>query len=391
MCAKDSNQRITHRSRLLPAFALSAAMATPTMSAEIFVDTTADDLAVNNNCTLREAVLASNLDVAVDQCAAGDPAPMFDMIHLPAGHYVLTLGSSGDAEAGSGDLDVVGFVQFFGSDARTTVIDANGLDRAFETSLTSRVSFADLSLIGGVTDVDGGGAILNHGVLFLDRVALIDNHTTGDGGGLSSDNSFEARAVLLAGNSAQGDGGGLFNAGNGLVENVTFSSNHADGDGGALTNDVGSQLTLFAVTVAGNSAQGAGDALATIGPLTTRGSIFDGSCVGSSTSLGGNLESPGSTCGLNQPDDQVSVPELHLSLLLDHGGATDTHALFADSPALDAWDSMDCPASDQRDLSRPIDGDSVPGAVCDAGAFEAQSAPPLFADGFESGDVQAWV
>lgn len=70
-----------------------------------------------------------------------------------------------------------------------------------------------------------------------------------------------------------------------------------------------------------------------------------------------------------------------LEALAANGGETMTHALTAASPALDTGDpatpgssGTDCEAVDQRDVARPADGDPVPGAVCDIGAYEAEAA-----------------
>ena len=49
----------------------------------IIVDTSADDYIKNGNCTLREAIIAANLDTVVDQCVGGsgeiDSFPVIDM------------------------------------------------------------------------------------------------------------------------------------------------------------------------------------------------------------------------------------------------------------------------------------------------------------------------
>ncbi len=60
-----------------------------------------------------------------------------------------------------------------------------------------------------------------------------------------------------------------------------------------------------------------------------------------------------------------------LASLGDHGGATPTFALPADSPAIDAFPAATgCPATDQRGVDRPA------GAACDIGAYE-RSAPAV--------------
>lgn len=59
-----------------------------------------------------------------------------------------------------------------------------------------------------------------------------------------------------------------------------------------------------------------------------------------------------------------------LGSLADNGGFTQTHALGAESPAIDAADPASCPAFDQRYYFRPIDGDESGSAACDMGAYE---------------------
>jgi len=62
-------------------------------------------------------------------------------------------------------------------------------------------------------------------------------------------------------------------------------------------------------------------------------------------------------------ENRVSA-DAQLGPLADNGGPTDTHALQAGSPAIDAGGLGECAADDQRGRLRPA------GAACDAGAFE---------------------
>src|SRR4051794_6336037 len=55
----------------------------------ITVTTTADDLAVNGNCTLREALKAADTHAKVDKCPASSGTPT---VTVPAGTYQLSLG-----------------------------------------------------------------------------------------------------------------------------------------------------------------------------------------------------------------------------------------------------------------------------------------------------------
>jgi len=111
-------------------------------------------------------------------------------------------------------------------------------------------------------------------------------------------------------------------------------------------------------------------------------------CDGAVSTLGHNLED-GDTCGL-QPaaDDLVNVDPL-LALLGHHGGPSPTHSIALGSPALDAGEAAGFPATDQRAVARPLDGDLDGTATSDIGAFEAFPGA-IFDDGFENGDTSAW-
>ncbi len=62
-------------------------------------------MAMTENCTLREAVQASNTNAAVDACEAGQ-ANKLDTIELSAGEYNLTIDGDGEDQNETGDLDV---------------------------------------------------------------------------------------------------------------------------------------------------------------------------------------------------------------------------------------------------------------------------------------------
>jgi hypothetical protein len=135
------------------------------------------------------------------------------------------------------------------------------------------------------------------------------------------------------------------------LQNVTIADNAND----ALDLNRGS-------AVMGNTiiAANGGDACAAPEPLTSRG---------------GNLVDD-TTCGLTVAGDQQGVDPL-LGPLADNGGPTRTHLPGPGSPAIDGGVASNCPATDQRGVARPQDGDDDGSAVCDAGAVEVEGAEPL--------------
>lgn len=111
------------------------------------------------------------------------------------------------------------------------------------------------------------------------------------------------------------------------------------------------------------------------GVLALKGTLVEGPCEYADPfrepliSNGYNIESPGDTCGFDQPTDQVNVSgdDLKLAPLQDNGGPTMTHALGAGSVAIDYIPVTMCDVvEDQRGQPRPG------GTMCDVGAFEVQ-------------------
>src|SRR6187551_1103567 len=85
----------------VPSAAGSAAAFNVTKTAD-----TADGSCALDDCSLREAIIASN--VSVD----------YNVINLPKGHYVLSIAGTGEQASATGDLDILGGVDIHGSGAR---------------------------------------------------------------------------------------------------------------------------------------------------------------------------------------------------------------------------------------------------------------------------------
>jgi hypothetical protein len=99
-------------------------------------------------------------------------------------------------------------------------------------------------------------------------------------------------------------------------------------------------------------------------------------CYGNITSLGHNLVGNSAGCTINSaPGDlfgSLYIPiDPKLADLADNGGGSQTSALLAGSPAIDAGDPSTCPAADQRGVTRPQ------GSACDIGAYEGTGSGAL--------------
>jgi hypothetical protein len=150
--------------------------------------------------------------------------------------------------------------------------------------------------------------------------------------------------------------------------NSTLSGNVAPaGQGGGIQTYACGSGTLSYVTLAGNSS-----ALAlSCADVRLNGTIVANStgganCLGARPveGAGYNMDS-GTSCGFSKSTDLNNVDPL-LGQLANKGGRTETMALLAGSPAIDAGGTpaTGCPATDQRGVPRPQ------GPACDIGAFE---------------------
>lgn len=387
-------------------------------AATITVNTTADEVNSDGDCSLREAIRAANLDQAVDVCTAGNGA---DTITLPTGNYILTIAGASENDALTGDLDIADDVTLLGSNPFNTTIDGNGLDRVLHVVSDSSLSVLGITLTGGSTTSQAGSGILvsdgeltvaysrirnsgpNAGIYVVSAAAnLTINHSrieNNDGSGLyiQSDVTTLILNSTISNNSAD-NGGGISNSGTMTLVNSTLSSNSATFDGGGLLN--GGTTNLYNVTVANNTADsdanggGGGGGVRTItGTVAIRNTIIgdnvDGStsgtlqndCYGTVTSQGYNLIEDITGCTIaGSPFGNITGLDPGLGPLQNNGGSTFTHALQAGSLAVDAGNPLGCADHnnvdlfiDQRDYVRPVDGDGNGNSRCDMGPFERLS------------------
>lgn len=285
------------------------------------------------------------------------------------------------------------------------------------------------SVIKNNTSLHGGGIFANSfsTQVTINRTQITQNTANlGDGGlgggVLVAGAFFESNNSEISSNQASHRGGGIFLRDNPLVflNNTTVSANQASDSGGGLyiANElVTGRFTCDYSTVSDNHATatsvgaGSGGIGGGIVTSTARNVRINNCIIAGNTgvfeqaqelinqSFFGNYQFAGTnvlgnssirtfagavggvlpnsrdiiaTFDGNTPTPLASI----LSPLADNGGATRTHALPKNSPAIDKVSGADCAAivsnTDQRGEVRPS------GSACDIGAFEYQQESSSF-------------
>jgi hypothetical protein len=318
-----------------------------------FVSPFGDDMMGANDCSSPDTPCAT-IQNAVNQSGSGD------LIELSPGTYTenVTVNQSVTIQGDAFNPSIVNG----GGIGPVFIVNANDLSSAPLTATLSMMTITNGNA-GDAVQNEGGG-IKNLGTLTVVQSTINGNKATttgfaaGIGGGIFNGGTGTLTVInsTISGNQATtsaGNGGGLFNGGaTATLVNTTINGNTAgSGNGGGILNDNGATLN-FTNTIVAASTGGDCVSLGTIG-TNSHNLVQDGSC---SPAVSGNPK---------------------LGPLMNNGGPTNTHALLATSPAIDAGDDtvLGSPfflTTDQR-------GDGFPRKVCthvDIGAYEANAGTP---------------
>jgi predicted outer membrane repeat protein len=274
----------------------------------------------------------------------------------------------------AGDLDIWTSVTVNGDGVDRTVIDGMGVNRIFDVHPGGTLQLNNLTLQDGRGDLDGvsshmhGGAIHNHGKIYLFDVVVTDSITSGGWGGGGITNAgfvppgpgetdprnglAQLLNVTISGNSTSLEGGGIENKGLLRMLNVTITQNTAPtGKGGGIYSELA--VNPAATLVANNNG---GDCWIAAGTVS----------ASPNTS---NLAGDG-TCHFTGPNDRSGDPGFDTTA----PGPPLFYPLLAGSQAVDS--GVTCFQSDIRGASRAQDGNGDGIARCDTGSYERDTTLP---------------
>jgi hypothetical protein len=375
------------------------------------------DVACGDVAALRAAIASANATLAHDTInVTGGPCTftLHDSVNpasggngLPIVVHPLTVEGHGSTIERSADSGTPNFRIWFvtgGVDAATTLTLrdmtilrgslAGGNAGAGVASFLAGLTLEGVTVQSNTTNGNGGGVGTLGGSLDVDHssfyfnqaataAALATTLTPGKvqrstfylNGGTSTASGATAWVQgetvtfendTIAGNAANNGIGGIVASNSGAVSgvvNVVSSTLFANRKTGV--NAPAGHLFTFHQSGAGTETIHVTDSIVTD---TATAAPALAACTGAVVDEGGNIEWPGTSCGFATHAD----PQLDTTIGL-HGGKTFNYRLLPGSPAIDLGGAT-CPATDQRDVSRP-DGDG-----CDAGSYETP-APETEAHG----------
>ncbi|NEO87367.1 MAG: CHAT domain-containing protein [Spirulina sp. SIO3F2] len=242
------------------------------------------------------------------------------------------------------------------------------------------------------TSPGSGGGVFTNGSITLVNSTVSDNSAQDNGGGVYSIGAVTLTSSTVSRNSTISNGGGIFSYDNVTLINSTVSSNSAQGSGGGIRSDI---VTATNATIAFNAADsdnngtgyGGGLSIATIANNTIHNTIIaNNSDNGAAPDIAGSLLNSSvqnslitNTTGIsslnlsNGVNGNIIGQDPQLGPLQNNGGSTQTHALGASSPAINAGNNS--LAVDTNGVSLTVDQAGnlrIFNGTVDIGAYEYQ-------------------
>ena len=249
-----------------------------------------------------------------------------------------------------------------GASVPSSSVSGNNAVRVFTISGVNTVNMNNLTVVNGNDPLFGGGIQVTGGAtLNLTNSTFTGNNTAGFGGALRNElgSTINISNSTFFGNTAGINGGALNNQGGTYtVNSSTFFGNTA-GFGGAINNFSGSMTIANSIIIGNNSPSGQEINTGVGGGTLTFASP---NIVG----VNGVSGISGTVTGVTPITPTGAASTVISTTLANNGGPTQTFALVAGSPAINAGNPAGIAAIDQRGLPR------VFGGRVDIGSFESQ-------------------
>ena len=372
-------------------------------AATITVTTNNPNIIADGQCSLIEAIVNANNDSATHtDCAAGSGA---DTIVLPA-NANLILSAVDNFSSVTGLPSITSRITIEGNGATIArqagapyfgLIEVRG-DLTLQSVTLSGGSFGvrntgTLTVKNSIISGNSGGGVNNwFGTVTIENSTISGNTATSGGGVSSYGGRVTITSSTISGNTASAGGGvNICSSDYGssvTVNNSTITGNIAS-QGGGISNDNldcgfysygASNLFLNNSLIAGNQAAVAPEIEHNTG---CQGFFCHPHAISVNNfnlfGANGNAGVTGFTPGPTDIVPGVSLAQI-LGPLANNGGPTQTHALVAGSPAIDAGNPNGCLdnagmllPTDQRGFARHVDANNDGTVRCDIGAYEANA------------------
>jgi hypothetical protein len=357
-----------------------------------YVASTGDD---GNDCSSSGTPCAT-INGAIGKATDGDTILVAEGTYFGTGTEVILINKSITLSGG--------WDESFSTQSSNSIIDGENARRGaainFDVTVTAFIDhfvFQYGSILVGttstltadhiiVTKINGKG-IMNYGGMIINNSSITENiHAIDNNGNLTINSSSISHNTGTEAIEARNFNGTL-NINNSTINNnvigIAIESQVVTINNSTISNNAyggvsvkSSNVTINNSTIIKNSKNGG--IYRDSGLVTIKNSILAGNsqdCTGIITSQGYNIIGDKKTCSFQaSTGDQVGTSTAPINPLLvalkDNGGNTATHALWADSPAIDAGNPATCLPTDQRGVDRPV------GSACDIGAFEGSVPGP---------------
>ena len=205
-------------------------------------------------CSLREAILSSDMDVSDGGgCTAGTSGG--NTIELaPSTTYDLTIAPNGGGDGTTGELKVTTPVTI---DGAGSTIRQTKTDRVLDVA-SANVQISDLTVESGAppSPGDGGGILVESGGALTLTGSTVSDNSAVDGGGIDNQGETTVQGTTISSNTASNAGGGVFNDGTMTITGGVIGGSGAANtarDGAGVLNDVfDGGFTVTGTTVSDN-------------------------------------------------------------------------------------------------------------------------------------------